>query len=653
MGAISDFCGDPIVVYDPHGNAVYANPAFERVFGWKADELLGKGIDFVPESALEETRKAISEVMAGKSVLGMETVRKTRFHKNIHVRLSAIPLFGEKDELKGIVVTLQDISDLVLSRHEAMAASKAKSDFLANISHEIRTPINGLMGMIDLIRHTRLDDEQQEYVEILHSKASLLMAVISDILDFSRLDANENETSHIRFNLHTSLETLVDIYKPKAESKGLSFILDLHREVPHFLIGDPEKLRQALTHLLDNAVKFTRQGEIRLCVMVLTQNPTHALLRFDIEDTGIGIEKEKQEMIFEAFSQADASSTRKYGGTGIGLTISKRLIQLMGGSLEVESRPGKGSRFSIPLEFEKQADPSFLIGAVPDTLKGKRILIVEDDAASRAILKEFAKSWGCSWDEAASKERALEKLSSTHSQEFDVALIHMQLEKNQGEVLAGHIRNTPQHSGMTVILLYSEGKKGDVERIQSVGVQGYLPKPVDADLLFACITTAMASKNNSPGVVITRHFLKEIQKQRSPVLLFEPSLVNRKIALGILTHSGYRVELAKTESQALTAFEKGCFNLVLMGNEQLIQPLREIEKKRGFKRGALLVMTEAADNLATEGVDEWIKKPLMAGHLISVIEKHNRLSLNHYTVKRISPDDIQIFNHGPALERAM
>lgn len=666
MKSIPDCCGDPIVVYDREGLATYVNPAFERVFGWKAEELLGKKIDFVPEQALEETREAIGRILSGKAVVGMETIRKTRFRGNIHVRLSADALPGEDGRFKGMVVTLHDITDLVLSRYEAFNANKAKSDFLSNISHEIRTPMNGLLGMIDLILNTRLDDEQKEYVEVLQNSASALMSVISDILDFSRIESGKMECSHINFDLQTTLETVRDAVSGKIEKKGLAFFFTLQRRIPLLLKGDPEKLRQALQHLLENAVKFTDQGEIRFYVALLKENKTHAAFRFDVEDTGTGIEKERQDAIFEAFSQADATATRKYGGTGIGLTISKKLVHLMGGKIEVDSTPGKGSIFRIELEFEKQAAFPQLMCHIPRTLKGKKLLIVDDDAASRMIMREFAKSWGCVCDEAANIHRAMEKLEPAGQARhvFDVALIHMQLEGTKGEALATRIRNNSDYSGMILILLYSNGEKGDVERLKAMGVEGYLPKPVDADLLFDCITTAMALKEDKAGsgLIITRHFLNENRKQRHPVLLFEPGIVGRKIVRNVLTQSGYAVEVAETKKEMLDDFETGRFNMVLLGAsagdpgpDEIISKIRSIEKTKGFEKTTLLLMTQCPDdkNTAADGVDEIIVKPAPADHLLAVIEKWARQKQNPFAIKEKDSDKTRIFNHGPALERAM
>jgi len=287
---------------------------------------------------------------------------------------------------------------------------------------------------------------------------------------------------------------------------------------------------------------------------------------------------------------------------------------------------------------------------------------VDDDTASRMVLKEYSKTWGCICEEAANKKRAMEKLESSGLHPFDVALIHMQLEKTEGEALATKIRNIPDHSGLILILLYSVGEKGDVERLQSIGVEGYLPKPVDAELLFDCITMSMAMKQDGAHGVVTQHLLKENRKKQYPILLFEPGRVNRNLARNILIRSGYTVEVVENENQALAAFETGRFHLVLAGTaadepgpDEFITRIRSIEKQKGFEKAALLVMAECTGDIETaaKGADECIAKPLNTDHLLAAIERHTCRKQSHSALNGRGADKNLIFNHVPALERAM
>lgn len=663
MQKIIDCCGDPIVVYDRDGLTTYINPAFERVFGWHSDELMGKRIDFVPEKFGEQTRKAADRVIAGKAVSGMETVRKTKNKGDLNVRLSANALKSADGKFNGMVVTLQDITDLVLSRQEAVKADKAKNDFLSNVSHEIRTPMNGLMGMIDLIRNTPLNAEQQEYMEALQKSAADLMSVISDILDFSKMESGEIECSCINFDLRITVDAVKNVISAKAKKKGLSSIFSVHQQVPALLKGDPEKLRQILTQLLENAVKFTHQGEIGVFIALEKDTTTHATLRFEVTDTGIGIEPDLLEIIFESFSQADSSATRKYGGTGIGLSISRQLTHLLGGKIDVTSKLGKGSVFRVILEFEKQpVQPNVLIH-IPKTLKGQKILIVDDDASNRLIIKEFMNTWGCVQDEAASAKRALEKLnpSGQAGPKFDIVLISMQMMGTDGEILAKQIRSNPDFSKMILIMLSSMGKRGDVDRLKEIGVQGYLPQPVDALLLFDCIATAMAMRGQASKEIITRHFLKENKKQRFQILLVEAGIVIRKIVKNILIKYGYPVEIAEDRIQTQEAFKTGRFNMILMEADphdlqsvETIKLLREIEKKNGLEKIIILVMTSyRVDQKGSDDVDEYIFKPITADILLGKIEKWIQKIQDRPGRTDRGVHKGNVFNFEAALERAM
>ncbi|MBU3951837.1 MAG: PAS domain S-box protein, partial [Proteobacteria bacterium] len=321
LETIIETCAEPIVVYDKNGLATYVNSGFERVFGWQRRELLGKRIDFVPEDQASLTGQAVARVLAGQTVSGMETRRTTKHGQMIHVRLSAAPLKDETDTFDGMVVTLQDISDLVASRQEAQAANRAKGQFLSNISHEVRTPMNHIMGMLDLLLATRLDEEQQEFLEILQKSATSLMAVVNDMLDYSRIQAGKVDCDHIGFDLRTLAETITAPMGLKSAEKGLRFSLIVHQLVPSLLVGDPGHLRQVLVNLCSNAVKFTEKGGIKVNIFLEREDDQTADILFEVIDTGIGIAADQIQSIFDSFVQADGSATRKYGGSGLGLSI--------------------------------------------------------------------------------------------------------------------------------------------------------------------------------------------------------------------------------------------------------------------------------------------------------------------------------------------
>ncbi len=624
--------------------------------------MTGRKIDFVPDQAREDTTKAVQKILDGKAVFGMETVRKTKDKGLINVRLSADGLKDDQGNFTGIVVTLQDISEIVQSRFEAIQANKAKSDFLSNVSHEIRTPMNGLMGILDLLGNTNLDKEQEEFVSVLKTAAANLMSVISDILDFSNIVSGKLEYKVIDFDLRTTLEVLKKSVSGKFSQKGLMFELSVHHDVPSLIKGDPQQLRQILTHLLDNALKFTEKGRVTVSVHLEKEGKTHALVNFRVKDTGMGIEPGQLKTIFQSFSQGDATATRKHGGTGIGLSISKQLIDMMGGAIEVDSRPGKGSQFSFLLEFEKQQRSLDARVCIPKTIKNKWVLVVDNDSASRLILKESIKSWGCVFEEAANADRAMEKLRATGhmQQKFDFVVIDMQLPGKSGEILAQEIRSDAQFSDIILIVVSAIGKPGDVERLSTAGVQGYLPKPTKPSLLFDCLTTALAMKDQQDKKMITRHYLKENKKMQSQILLVDPNMVNRKILKKVLETSGHITGIAKNTAEAKEVFETGSFQIVIVDAslgpeyEELIETIRALEKTRRFSKTIIIVMTDhKGESDGNLDINDTILKPVTADELLVLTQKWMQVFEEKPEKELTDRKTKDIFLFDEALERAM
>lgn len=644
------------------------NPAFEKVFGWTAEELIGKQIDFVPEQSRVQTGKAVQKVLAGEQVYGFETTRVTKDKRTIHVRLTASALKTERDEFNGIVVTLQDISELVESRQQAIAANEIKNNFLSNISHEIRTPMNGLMGILELLANTNLDDEQHEYIDVLQKSAARLMEIINNILDFSRIESGTVEKNAIDFDLRVQINTISDLMKPKASRKGLEFKVSVHQQVPSLLVGDPEKLRQILIHLIGNAVKFTDKGDIRLEVSLLSESDKEATIKFEIKDSGIGIPQDQLTTIFQSFSQGDDSATRRYGGVGIGLPISHKLAGILGGRIHVESREKKGSAFSFELVFKRQ-EPVLSTGFdISKNISGKSILVVDDDQATRLILKEMTQLWGCRFEEAANSKRALEKLSACTPDNclFDVIIIDMALEDQGAEKLCAQIRSKGL-SQVILVVLAENGKPGDVARLKAVGAQGYLPKPVDPSLLLECINIAPVLKAQGKDLVINRHYLQEIKKSRVKILLMDPERTNGKIVKNILLKSGYFVEYTDDASTAVKWFESGGFNLILVGFgadgadvSETVKKIRSLAKKENKLQIVMIGMRSDLNPVPEdEKLDDIIVKPITAGPLLAAVEKWS--SRIERSLKPVDPvkkmrqtrPRTDVFNFKSALERAM
>jgi len=675
LKTIIETCAEPIVVYDKQGLTIYVNPAFERVFGWKGRELIGKRIDFVPEDQTELIQKAVARVLEGHTVSGMETQRKRKNGEVIHVRLSAAPLKDEKDNFDGMVVTLQDITELVCSRQEALAANTVKAQFLSNVSHEVRTPMNHVMGMIELLLNTRLDDEQQAFVDILQKSADSLMMVLTDVLDYSRIEAGKVDCECIGFDLRTLVEKIETLMAAKSMEKGLTFCLFVHQFVPSLLLGDPGRLRQVLNNLCSNAIKFTQTGGVTLRIVLEKEDDTTATIRFEIMDTGIGIAPDQIQAIFDSFAQADGSATRKYGGTGLGLSISDKLVQMMGGSIQVDSAPGKGSRFFFTLPFEKQTQGVQREMVVPLSFRDKKILVVDENITDRRVLKTFILDWGCLYDYASAQETALEKLMASKTQEFpfDIVLLNMDLPGMGGESLVEKIKTLPGAGDLLMVMLASAGEKGDGERLKKIGVHGYLPKPIKPQELYDCIATGLAVKKLGQDEMITRHVLRENKKQHVKILLVEPGRVNRKIVLNICGKSGYRIK-AKTEiNLAMEAFKTGGYNLILLDmdgsdSQELIHAIRQYERQGNKQAVSIIAMTDQSmrdkpmenENPPGENVADCLSKPLTPERLLASIEtwtwQNEDFLRNHvggYSRMKSQKKKGIVFNMKAALDRAM
>src|ERR1700719_862064 len=605
--AILNGIGRGVHGIDKAGNIIFENPAGAKLLGCEASELIGRPAHAtMHHSHADGTVYPVEECPIYATLHDGEVRHATgetfwrADQTPFPVEFIVSPIRGSAEEINGAVVVFEDITErkkaeteLRQAKETAETANRTKSEFLANMSHEIRTPMNGIIGMTDLALETKLNREQREYLGMVKTSAHSLLGLINDILDFSKIEAGKLELESTNFSLRDCIGGMLKPLGVRADQKGLELVADIPSDVPDHLVGDPMRLRQILINLTDNAIKFTERGEVVVRVINQAAPNGESHLHFSIADTGVGIPPEKQSAIFEAFAQADGSTTRTHGGTGLGLSIASHLIQKMHGRIWIESKVGEGTTFHFTARLGVRDTPAPTVKhADPCDLAGLRTLVVDDNAVNRRILREMLVNWRMSPTLVKSGQAGLDEMlrAAKSDSAYQLVLLDAIMPELDGFALAEKITEQSELSDATVMMLSSAMPAGSAARCGALGIAGLLTKPVTQSELLDAILIAVSpqAERGNDREVGTGFAGAELVGSGLRILVAEDNLVNRAVATGILEKEGHVLVHAATGREAVEAFSDGCFDLILMDVQmpemegfEATRRIRELEEGTG------------------------------------------------------------------------
>jgi two-component system, sensor histidine kinase and response regulator len=646
-----DTMPDYIYVKDSASRFLLANQGVAGLTGvGSPEELLGKtDFDFFPKEIAQSFFADEQEVIrSGVPLLNRE-------EPNIDARgnrkwnlTSKVPLLDREGRPIGIMGIGRDITarkraeeETRKAREIAEQANRAKSEFLANMSHEIRTPLNGIVGMTELALDTDLSSEQREYLETLKISADSLLEVISDVLDFSKVEAGKLDLLESDFALRDQLEETMKTLALRAAEKGLELLCEVSPGVPEYIRSDPARLRQVVINLVGNAIKFTHRGEVSLIVAPGGTDGKDRILHFTVADTGIGIPADKQKSIFDPFMQADSSTTRNYGGTGLGLTISSRLVEMMGGRIWVDSEIGRGSKFHFTLRAGVASAPPHGKETPPqaDILSGVKVLVVDDNPTNCRIVRDMLNAWGMKADSVESGELALDRLSAAQKAEdpYSLVLTDLHMPGLDGFTLIERLRDDSRIAVDSIMMISSGEHRGDAARCERLGVASYLTKPVRQSDMRSTITAVLSARlQHQPLPHVTAKARRADGGPGRPlrVLLVEDSPVNQHLASRLLEKRGHRVVVAATGVQALDAIRTSAFDLVLMDVQMpemdgfdAVARIREMEKGTTIHIPVIALTAHAMqgdrERCLAAGMDGYLSKPIHSEELDQILLIHS------------------------------
>jgi two-component system, sensor histidine kinase and response regulator len=662
LAAIVSSTDDAIIGKDLNGLITDWNFGAERIFGFTPEQMIGASImRLIPLDRQEEELEMDSRIRRGVRIDHFESVRLTKDGRRLNCSITASPIRDSAGYVVGTSKVVRDMTERMRVNQElhsakevAEAANRSKSQFLANMSHEIRTPMNGVIGMAGLLLDGNLEPRQRDFAETLLASADALLTIINDILDFSKIEAGKLSFELLDFDLIDAVEGTLDVLAETAQTKGIELVSEMTPDLPTRLRGDPGRLRQILTNLISNAIKFTDGGEIVVSISIESETATHARLHFRVTDSGIGITSEAQGQLFEAFSQADGSTTRKYGGTGLGLAIAKQLTALMEGRIGVQSEPGKGSTFWFTAELEKQTGSVLAPYPSPQNLAGVRTLAVDDNATNRRILRLQLEAWNMQVEAAASGEEALKMMreAASTANPYSLALLDVQMPKMDGWMLARAIQADPRLAETLIIVMTSFGQTVSPAELKEAGIEAYLVKPVKKSRLLDCLVSAIGKKNSCLVNVAAATVVSprpSLVLEKAHVLLVEDNRVNQKVALARLQKLGYRADAVVNGIEVLEALRRLPYDLIFMDCQmpemdgyEAAHAIRQAEQnlERPCPWNApiyIIALTAHAmdgdrEKCLAVGMDDYLTKPVLVPELQGALERWKRAA-KHRAVK--------------------
>ena len=622
-----------IVTLDLNRRILSCNQAFEALFGHTRDEISGRILDDV---LLEQGVKG-DAVSTSEKLLHGEVVKTTiqcrgKDDSIIDVQASGVPLVVE-GQIAGLLWQFHDVSELTQARRAAEQADRAKTEFLANMSHEIRTPMNGIIGMLELTLDSDLKPEQYDLLQGAHESSLSLMSVLNTVLDFSKIEAGQIQLETLDFDLHSLVEGIAQTIASRAEAKGLEMLTFIDPDVPFGVRGDPGRLRQVIVNLIENAIKFTDKGEILLSASLKERQDSRMVIQFNVADTGIGIPKDRQKVIFERFIQVDGSTTRKYGGTGLGLAICKQLVELLGGQIGVESDPGRGSNFWFTITLEVMPQPQINVLATDNTFPGTKVLVVDDNATNRWILTRMLDALGCKVMTVANGSEVIPVMfrGLMVNSFYDLVLLDLQMAGIDGEEILRAIRNEPLTKDVKVILMASMTATSLLERLKPLVFSSVLQKPVKQSQLRDAIKSALLGVPLPDTGSLRENLAVHNNGRGCYILVVEDNNISQKMVRVMLTRMGHQVDLANNGIEALSAIREHRFDLIFMdiqmpemdGFEATLQ-IRILEGKASHT--PIIAMTAHAmagdaQRCFDAGMDDYLPKPLDRDKVRFMIDK--------------------------------